>query len=78
MAVLAVLIPPFMLGLVLALGRYEELLLLEKDTDRAAPAVTPTEPTTVPAASPAPSLRISAPSIAYGSPRLLDVGLPQV
>ncbi|WP_406460356.1 hypothetical protein OH768_36990 [Streptomyces sp. NBC_01622] len=34
MAVLAVLIPPLMLGLVLALGRYEELLLPEQDTGR--------------------------------------------
>lgn len=34
MAVLAVLVPPLMLGLLLALGRYEELLLPEQHADR--------------------------------------------
>ncbi|WP_265582681.1 hypothetical protein [Streptomyces ferrugineus] len=34
MALLAVLLPLLMLGVVLALGRYEELLLPEKDEDR--------------------------------------------
>ncbi|MEV6500812.1 MULTISPECIES: hypothetical protein [Streptomyces] len=55
MAVLAVLLPPLMLGLVLALGRYEELLLPEQDTGRPAPAAAPTRPAPVPAESPAPS-----------------------
>ncbi|MET7573266.1 hypothetical protein ABZT04_32945 [Streptomyces sp. NPDC005492] len=41
MALFAVLIPPLMLGLMLALGRYEELLLPRQDTDLPAPAVTP-------------------------------------
>jgi hypothetical protein len=50
MAVLAVLVPPLMLGLLLALGRYEELLLPERTTDRPAPAVAPNEP--VPAGTP--------------------------
>lgn len=39
MAVLAVLIPLLMLGVVLALGRYEELLLPEEKTDRHEPVV---------------------------------------
>jgi len=87
MAVLAVLIPPFMLGLLLALGRYEELLLPEKDSERPAPAVTPTgpslaatpdEPAPHPAGSPGPSPRIPAPSTGPGAPRLLGAGLPQV
>jgi hypothetical protein len=88
MAVLAVLIPPLMLGLVLALGRYEELLLPEPDTDRPAPAAAPTEPGTAPPPAPAPapvsvgspasSPRMPAPAIAYDSPQLLDAGLPRV
>jgi hypothetical protein len=76
MAVLAVLIPPLMLGLVLALGRYEELLLPQKDTARPAPAAAPTEPAS--AGNPAPSPRIPAPSIAHSSPELLDTSLPHV
>ncbi|MBK6014076.1 hypothetical protein [Streptomyces sp. MBT53] len=76
MAVLAVLIPPFMLGLLLALGRYEELVLPDKSTERPPPAVAPTEPARLPAGNPAPSPRIPAPSIGVGAPRLLDVPLP--
>ncbi|MBB6414932.1 hypothetical protein HDC93_000484 [Streptomyces sp. AK010] len=34
MAMLAVLIPLLMLGVVLVLGRYEELLLPQEDADR--------------------------------------------
>lgn len=49
MAVLAVIIPLLMLGVVLALGRYEELLLPEEDADRYEPAVTP--PLSTPAAA---------------------------
>ncbi|MFJ6087781.1 hypothetical protein ACIQI8_41000 [Streptomyces sp. NPDC092369] len=45
MAVLAVLIPPFMLGLVLALDRFEELLLPPTDTGRPTPVVTPSTKT---------------------------------
>ncbi|MFG3023586.1 hypothetical protein ACGFZQ_34450 [Streptomyces sp. NPDC048254] len=78
MAVLAVLIPPFMLGLLLVLGRYEELLLPEKGTERPAPAVTPTEPAPLPAGGLAPSPRVPTSSIESGAPRLLDLGLPQV
>ncbi|MFB6849269.1 hypothetical protein ACFCXS_31050 [Streptomyces sp. NPDC056373] len=54
MALLAVLIPLLMLGVVLVLGRYEELLLPQDDADRRAPAaVSPT--TAVVASSPAPA-----------------------
>ncbi|WP_298558881.1 hypothetical protein [Streptomyces luteogriseus] len=54
MAMLAVLIPLLMLGVVLVLGRYEELLLPQEDTDRREPAGVP--PTAVAAASsPAPA-----------------------
>ncbi|WP_338784206.1 hypothetical protein [Streptomyces sp. DG1A-41] len=42
MALLAVLIPLFMLGVVLVLGRYEELLLPQDDADRREPAGVPT------------------------------------
>ncbi|MFE9768833.1 hypothetical protein ACFYPC_30680 [Streptomyces sp. NPDC005808] len=72
MAMLAVLIPPLMLGLVLALGRYEELLLAEQDTDLPAPI----EP--APARSPASAPGIPVPSIAHHSRELLDTGLPRV
>ncbi|MET9684450.1 hypothetical protein [Streptomyces coeruleorubidus] len=41
MALLAVLIPLLMLGVVLVLGRYEELLLPQDDTDRREPAGVP-------------------------------------
>jgi hypothetical protein len=41
MAMLAVLIPLLMLGVVLVLGRYEELLLPQEDTGRREPAVVP-------------------------------------
>jgi hypothetical protein len=41
MALLAVIIPVLMLGVVLALGRYEELLLPEEDTDRYDPVGAP-------------------------------------
>jgi hypothetical protein len=41
MAMLAVLIPLLMLGVVLVLGRYEELLLPQEDTDRREPAGVP-------------------------------------
>ena len=46
MALLAVLIPILMLGVVLALGRYEELLLPAKKTDPGED--TPAGPATVP------------------------------
>ncbi|MCT9084151.1 hypothetical protein [Streptomyces fulvoviolaceus] len=60
MAVLAVLIPLLMLGVVLALGRYEELLLPAEETDRlesvALPAATsPAIASRGPAGTPAPS-----------------------
>ena len=38
MMVLAALIPILMLGVVLALGRYEELMLSEQEDDRREPA----------------------------------------
>ncbi|MGW7238054.1 hypothetical protein [Streptomyces sp. NPDC054804] len=60
MAVLAVLIPPLMLGLMLALGRYEELLLPKQDADRPAPPVTPTELANATAGSPAATLHVPA------------------
>ncbi|GGW79116.1 hypothetical protein [Streptomyces caelestis] len=41
MAMLAVLIPLLMLGVVLVLGRYEELLLPQNDADRRQPAGPP-------------------------------------
>jgi hypothetical protein len=65
MAVLAVLIPPLMLALVLALGKYEELLLPEKATDRPAPAAAPTASVSGPAAA-----------VAYDSRQPFDAGLP--
>ncbi|MDH6219756.1 hypothetical protein [Streptomyces pseudovenezuelae] len=68
MAVLAVLIPPFMLGLVLALDRYEELLLPGTHAERSTQAVAPPEPAAE--ESPAPSPRIPAPAIADSAPRL--------
>ncbi|MFC9126139.1 hypothetical protein ACFT4A_04725 [Streptomyces sp. NPDC057099] len=37
MAMLAVLIPPLMLGVVLVLGRYEELLLPQENAERREP-----------------------------------------
>ncbi|MFI9819684.1 hypothetical protein ACIHFC_04275 [Streptomyces sp. NPDC052013] len=68
MAVLAVLIPLLMLGMILMLGRYEELLLplrSEGDTDRPEPAAAPLAPLAAtpsasaaappPAGTPAPS-----------------------
>ncbi|MFI6804875.1 hypothetical protein ACIBO6_07665 [Streptomyces luteogriseus] len=53
MAMLAVLIPLLMLGVVLVLGRYEELLLPQEDSDRREPAGVP--PAAVAASSPAPA-----------------------
>ncbi|MDH6624568.1 hypothetical protein M2271_002372 [Streptomyces sp. LBL] len=50
MAVLAVIIPLVMLGVMLALGRYEELLLPGEDADRPEPAVAPSP--AVPVGSP--------------------------
>ncbi|WP_175435780.1 hypothetical protein [Streptomyces hawaiiensis] len=41
MAILAVLIPLLMLGVVLVLGRYEELLLPQENADRREPAGVP-------------------------------------
>ncbi|WP_406221671.1 hypothetical protein [Streptomyces canus] len=41
MVVLAALIPILMLGVVLALGRYEELMLPEQKDDRREPAALP-------------------------------------
>ncbi|MET9785255.1 hypothetical protein [Streptomyces canus] len=41
MMVLAALIPILMLGVVLALGRYEELMLSEQKDDRREPAALP-------------------------------------
>ncbi|MFL5999638.1 MAG: hypothetical protein ACJ736_36015 [Streptomyces sp.] len=41
MMVLAALIPILMLGVVLALGRYEELMLPERKDDRREPAAVP-------------------------------------
>ncbi|MEU2618526.1 hypothetical protein ABZ642_10185 [Streptomyces sp. NPDC007157] len=58
MAVLAVLIPPLMLGLMLALGRYEELLLPKQDADRPSSPVTPTELADTMAGSPAAPLHV--------------------
>ncbi|WLW51090.1 hypothetical protein [Streptomyces sp. YU58] len=47
MAVLAVIIPFLMLGVVLALGRYEELLLPRDEADAREPAVAPPPPPAV-------------------------------
>ncbi len=60
MAMLAVLIPLLMLGVVLVLGRYEELLLPQEDADRREPAGAPPASAAVtsspaPAGTPAPS-----------------------
>ncbi|WP_078625335.1 hypothetical protein RFN58_36390 [Streptomyces iakyrus] len=58
MAMLAVLIPLLMLGVVLVLGRYEELLLPQEDAGRPEPAVVPPAAATsspAPAGTPAPS-----------------------
>ena len=54
MALLAVLIPLLMLGVVLVLGRYEELLLPQEDPGRSQPAAVPSAGTVV-ASSPAPA-----------------------
>ncbi|MFE0474677.1 hypothetical protein ACFW2V_24000 [Streptomyces sp. NPDC058947] len=54
MALLAVLIPLLMLGLVLVLGRYEELLLPQGDTGRREPAGAPSA-TAAATSSPAPA-----------------------
>jgi hypothetical protein len=54
MAVLAVIIPLLMLGVVLALGRYEELLLPEEDADRYEPVGTPS-PVAAVTSSPGPA-----------------------
>ncbi|MFF4031408.1 hypothetical protein ACFYZ2_16935 [Streptomyces sviceus] len=56
MVVLVALIPILMLGAVLALGRYEELMLPEPEGDGLQPAVLPTvAPSPAPAGTPAPS-----------------------
>ncbi|WDV55649.1 hypothetical protein PV963_37535 [Streptomyces coeruleorubidus] len=58
MAMLAVLIPLFMLGVVLVLGRYEELLLPQDDADRREPVGVPPAAATsshAPAGTPASS-----------------------
>ncbi|MFC9685135.1 hypothetical protein [Streptomyces sp. NPDC056948] len=56
MAMLAVLIPPLMLGVVLVLGRYEELLLPPENAGRREPAGVPVPPAPAAAApSPAPA-----------------------
>ncbi|MGX1566523.1 hypothetical protein [Streptomyces sp. NPDC055506] len=62
MAMLAVLIPVLMLGAVLVLGRYEELLLPEENAGRHEPAGVPVPPASAaaaasptPAGTPAPS-----------------------
>lgn len=56
MVVLAALIPILMLGVVLALGRYEELMLPEQKDDRREPAALPVAtPSPAPAGTPAPS-----------------------
>ncbi|MFF7788705.1 hypothetical protein [Streptomyces sp. NPDC007991] len=54
MAMLAVLLPLLMLGVVLLLGRYEELLLPQDDADRREPAgVTPAAATATSSHAPA-------------------------
>ncbi|MFD5945132.1 hypothetical protein ACFWAZ_02930 [Streptomyces collinus] len=60
MAMLAVFIPLLMLGVVLVLGRYEELLLPQEDAGRREPAVVPpaaaaATSSPAPAGTPAPS-----------------------
>jgi hypothetical protein len=56
MVVFAALIPILMLGAVLALGRYEELMLSEPKGDRLEPAALPTVTASpAPAGTPAPS-----------------------
>ncbi|MEU9169597.1 hypothetical protein AB0D34_17615 [Streptomyces sp. NPDC048420] len=56
MMFLAALIPLLMLGVVLALGRYEELLLPEENGDRLEPAaLPPVTSSPAPAGTPAPS-----------------------
>ncbi|MFE7901340.1 hypothetical protein ACFU3E_28335 [Streptomyces sp. NPDC057424] len=60
MAMLAVLIPLLMLGVVLVLGRYEELLLPQEDADRreppgVAPAAAAATSSPAPAGTPSPS-----------------------
>ncbi|MFD5910427.1 hypothetical protein ACFWHL_17110 [Streptomyces massasporeus] len=60
MAMLAVLIPLLMLGVVLVLGRYEELLLPQEDADRREPVGVPpaaaaAASSPAPAGTPAPS-----------------------
>ncbi|GLP66886.1 hypothetical protein RKD27_001792 [Streptomyces sp. SAI-126] len=56
MVVLAALIPILMLAVVLALGRYEELMLPEPKGDRIEPAALPTVTSSpAPAGTPAPS-----------------------
>jgi hypothetical protein len=57
MVVLAVIIPVLMLGVVLALGRYEELLLPDqRGPDALEPAAArPTSSSPAPAGTPAPS-----------------------
>ncbi|GAA2915299.1 MULTISPECIES: hypothetical protein [Streptomyces] len=56
MAMLAVLIPLLMLGVVLVLGRYEEVLLPQENADRREPAGVPVAPASAAAApSPAPA-----------------------
>ncbi|MET9528459.1 hypothetical protein [Streptomyces coeruleorubidus] len=55
MALLAVLIPLLMLGVVLVLGRYEELLLPQDDTDRREPAGVPHTAATTATSSHAPA-----------------------
>ncbi|CAM5710273.1 hypothetical protein [Streptomyces purpurascens] len=54
MAMLAVLIPLLMLGVVLVLGRYEELLLPQENADRREPAGVPVSPASA-AATPSPA-----------------------
>lgn len=55
MVVLAALIPILMLAAVLALGRYEELMLPEPKGDRLEPAALPAVTSPAPAGTPAPS-----------------------
>jgi hypothetical protein len=60
MAMLAVFIPLLMLGVVLVLGRYEEVLLPQEDADRREPVGVPSAPAAAtsshaPAGTPAPS-----------------------
>ncbi|MDH6515442.1 hypothetical protein M2164_001919 [Streptomyces sp. SAI-208] len=55
MVVLAALIPVLMLAALLALGRYEELMLPEPEGDRPEPAALPTATSPAPAGTPAPS-----------------------